>query len=147
MNTALKSICFFVLSVLIGNWLSHHFAYQTPVHINMESWLEGINALPARIIFSSVLSLPILIPIVLVFGLIKTYRPYFPLNILVSTIFGLTVSLLWSAILALLFHWFRDITAWLAFVAGVAGAAAITESLSTLAHKININFMAIFHPK
>lgn len=139
MNTALKSICFYVLSVLLGNWLSHYFTHQTPVHINIESWFDGNDMLPARIVFSGILSLPMLIPIVLVFGFIKTYRAYFPLNILVSTTLGFFISLIWSLVLALIFDWFRDIGTWAAFVGGVVGAAAVTESLATLMHKTMVN--------
>ncbi len=136
MNTALKSICFFACSVILGNWLSQYLAFQTPVELTMESWFDGKDMLPARIVFSGILSLPVLIPIVLVFGLIKTYRAYFPLNILVSTILGFLISLMWSLVLALIFYWFRDIGAWTAFVGGVVGAAAVTELLSTIISRL-----------
>lgn len=115
MNTALKSICFYVLSVVLGNCLSQYLAFQIPVQPTIESWFEGKDAPFARLLFSGAFSLAVLIPIVLLFVLMKTYRPYYPINVLLSSTLGLITSLLWGLILALLFDGFRNFETWAAF--------------------------------
>ncbi len=127
MTTLAKSFLYFTLTVLIGNILFHLWGF---LNIGLEG---SMNLLPdARMFFGLILltglfSLPLFIPIIIFFTLIKTFRPYFPVNIICSALFGLLLSLGWVLILNIEFNWLEEVSVWLPFVLAASAAGAIVE--------------------
>tara|TARA_R110000850_G_scaffold67338_2_gene150059 strand:- start:330 stop:752 length:423 start_codon:yes stop_codon:yes gene_type:complete len=130
MNTALKSICFFGSSICLGSAFPYLFGLR-PIHkVKIEEWSTGIEDFLVIIFFSGAFSLPLLIPIVMFFGLLKTYRPYFPVNVLATAFFALALSLGWVVVLGLLFNWFRDYQLWGPFVIAPTLSGILIEIMS-----------------
>ncbi len=140
MNIFTKSLLYFGCTIILGNIFLILNEYIRNPDESLVVMIDGLKSTIRFIMLSSLFCLPLLIPILIFFTLIKTYRPYFPLNIILGGTFGLVVSVAWMLILNFLTNWLEQYYYWLPFVVAATISAILVELLSTpFPRKLSIN--------
>lgn len=127
MSTGVKSICFFGSSIILGTLFYHLIGINIANELNMESWFTGMDAFYGKPFVTAIFSIPLFIPIVHFFRILKTYKPYFPLNVGITAVFGLSVSTGWVFILNVGFKWLNEFYIGLPFVVASTVCGALLE--------------------
>lgn len=135
MKTIPKSLLYFALTIVIGNILLAAARFMQHSNQTFEIYAPSAAEFFGLILLTTVFCLPLLIPILVFFTLMKTYKPYFPLNMLLAAAFGLVVSLGWMLVLNFMADWLEKYYIWVPFVMAATISGVLTELVSWLFQK------------
>lgn len=125
MKVIIKIISYYIISICLGNL----FCFLSGLITQHEAMVGYTNQETFWIIpvASTIISLPLFIPIILYFLLLRFFNPPLPNRIFLSFTFGIVLGVAYIFVVDQIIGWISEVEIWLPFVAGAGFAGVLTE--------------------